>query len=339
MPTLNKTRFKGGGDLPTERITTLCTRSDSDSVKTTLTKLGWEGNIIAGVTLRVSTDGSKVDNGQFFLAGNLVSQNIVIQTAKLWAKANKEVTLSLKIPNGDKFNFMSGTLASEYKDQGDLEFSYSSSAGALEPDKWEENGLCRFSIRVICHLGKSSNTPTGPHIKYTVLAFPHDADQLTRLSDRTQSSSWPGIKILEGQCGFFPIAPDGYWGTPFLPLLNTENRSNNSSSWPSGDNLRYAIAGIMRTAALPTACTSFAGLSSQAKKILKNRTAADPKEPTVTWPEQALPATTQGKQSLILNLTNLEGTIKSSRELSTSKLSHRTRKSGSIFYILILIYF
>ena len=51
----------------------------------------------------------------------------------------------------------------------------------------------------------------------------------------------------------------------------------------------------MRTAALPTACTSYAGLNTQSKKILKNSSAADPKEPTVTWPAHALPVTTPGE--------------------------------------------
>ena len=88
--------------------------------------------MIAGIKLRVSVDGQRIDNGQFFLRGVLNEEKITVQTAKLWAKANKEVTMTLKIPAGEKFNFMSGTLASEYMDMSELDFSYSNSTGELD---------------------------------------------------------------------------------------------------------------------------------------------------------------------------------------------------------------
>ena len=295
MPVLAKKFFGGKRDLPIDKLQSLSTGDNNTSVTSTLTRLGWEGQIIAGIILKLSVDGSKADNGQFFLRGDLVSQRVNIQAAKLWAKASKDISLSVKIPTGDQFKFLGGMLVSEYVNQSDLDFCFKEGEANLEPGTWEQHHLGNFSIRIVAHLGKTSNSGTGPHIKYTVLAFPLDADQLAALSDRTQSSAWPGIKILEGQSQFFPAAPENFWGAPLFPLLNRANCADNGATWPKGDVLRYSMAAIMRTAALPTACTSYAGLNTQSKKILKNSSAADPKEPTVTWPAHALPVTTPGE--------------------------------------------
>ena len=86
----------------------------------------------------------------------------------------------------------------------------------------------------------------------------------------------------------FPAAA-GSWGAPILPLLNIENRAENSDSVPTGDQLRFAIAGIMRTAARPTVCISQGGLKKYVDRMRRDVEAAAPVEPTITWPVAAQP--------------------------------------------------
>ena len=50
-----------------------------------------------------------------------------------------------------------------------------------------------------------------PHIKFTLLTHPLDVDNLLEVSAAAQGPAWPGIKALEGQCGFFPVVPGGLW--------------------------------------------------------------------------------------------------------------------------------
>ena len=157
------------------------------------------------------------------------------------------------------------------------------------------SGVGEFCLRAIAHLGKASNGAGGPNIKITLLVHHLGADGITNLSGVTQSPSWPGIKLLEGQCQLFPPAAAGSWGAPILPLLNVENRAGNSESTPAGDQLRFAIASIMHTVAKPTWCISLGGLKKYMTKMLKDVDAVAPNEPTITWPVVTQPGESEGK--------------------------------------------
>ena len=135
----------------------------------------------------------------------------------------------------------------------------------------------------------SAGPRTGPAMKFMVLAHHMGAGSLTELSEATQGPSWPGIKILEGQCQLFPTAPVGSWGAPFLSLLDVQARASSCETIPTGDQLRFAIAGIMRTAARPTGCVSIGGLLKYTSKMQRNVDEAAPNEPTITWPVAATP--------------------------------------------------
>ena len=67
MPDLNKKYFSGEKDITAEKGKELVTKGDSEDVIRTLTKLGWEGQLIATVTIKVSVDGRRAEDGQFSL--------------------------------------------------------------------------------------------------------------------------------------------------------------------------------------------------------------------------------------------------------------------------------
>ena len=205
MPDLSKKYFSSEKDITAEKGRELVTKGDSEDIIRTLTKLGWEGQLIAAVMIRVSVDGRRAEDGQFSLRGALASEPIRIQAAKLWEKADEDVTLEIDVPPGDRFDFQGGRLYSDYLDQDKVRHKLTKEGRILTEAERKKHGLGDFCLRALTHLSRSSNGSSGPAVKFTVLAHHMGADSLTELSEATQGPSWPGIKILEGQCQLFPV--------------------------------------------------------------------------------------------------------------------------------------
>jgi hypothetical protein len=195
---------------------------------------------------------------------------------------------------GEDFKFRSGRLCSEFLEQEFCEYTVKQQDTVLEREEQRRLGVGQFALRMVTHLDKASNGRGGPHFKVTVLAFPRSVEQLSETAG-TQSASWPGIKILEAKCDFFPQAGQDSWGAPFFPILISSERAAAVRSVPSGETMRFAMAQLLRTALLPTACTNRAGLARKEQEMA----GADPEEverqPTVQWPTVAEPQTTQGE--------------------------------------------
>ena len=295
MPDLDKKYFSGENDIPVSKIGELETGCSESAIKDTLTKLGWEGQAIASVILRISADGKQVSAGQFQLEGPLSPSPIVIQAAKLWEKAGQDIMLNITVPSGNAFVFEGGRLTSDYLDHEVVKYKFSRDGQVLAEAEREANGVGNFCMRIIAHLGKTSNGPSGPNIKFTMLVLPLSANDTLELSEAAQSPAWPGIKALEGTCQLFPPAKMGEWGAPCYPLLNVKSRSANCKELPDAAHLRFAMAGVMRTAARPTGCTSFGGLKKFTGRMTKDPEAATPQEPSITWPEAARPRNNGGR--------------------------------------------
>ena len=118
MPELLEKHFEGERDIPAEKVKDLLTKGSREAVIETLTKLGWEGQPIATVNLRVSTDGERVEDGQFSIQGVLSKETARVQASKIWEKAEEDVTLEVEVPPGELFKFEGAHLYSEYLDQG-----------------------------------------------------------------------------------------------------------------------------------------------------------------------------------------------------------------------------
>ena len=83
-----------------------------------------------------------------------------------------------------------------------------------------------------------------------MLLYPNSIDQLMEMSTNAKGPGWPGIKVLEGQAGMFPIT---------CPL-SRDHELEMLPVLPNGDKLRYVISKIVGTARTPIACVSFSTL-------------------------------------------------------------------------------
>ena len=65
MPDLDDKHFKGNSDIPAEKVKELLTKGNREATIETLTKLGWEGQLIATLNIKVSVDGKRAEDGLF----------------------------------------------------------------------------------------------------------------------------------------------------------------------------------------------------------------------------------------------------------------------------------
>ena len=114
MTVLDSRFFKGGGDLSLDYVNKLSNNGTEDGINETLTRWGWEGQLVAGIVLAVSTDGSTAQDGSFFVRGPLAEEAVVLQASKIWQKAEADISLSLMLPRGEQFKFQEGNVYSSY---------------------------------------------------------------------------------------------------------------------------------------------------------------------------------------------------------------------------------
>ena len=70
---------------------------------------------------------------------------------------------------------------------------------------WAAHGITASCFRVLLYLDKTSNSRCSPTWRFVVLLYPKSIDQLMEMSTNAKGPCWPGIKVLEGQAGMFPI--------------------------------------------------------------------------------------------------------------------------------------
>ena len=91
----------------------LLTKGNREATIETLTKLGWEGQLIATLNIKVSVDGKRAEDGLFNIRGELSKDAAKVQASKLWEKADENVILEVELPPGDFFCFEGGRLYSD----------------------------------------------------------------------------------------------------------------------------------------------------------------------------------------------------------------------------------
>ena len=294
MPTLDDKYFQGGGDLPPDLAVRLLARGLNEEVIGPLTAFGWEGQLIAGAVLATSADGTNMECARFLMRGVLCPTPLQIKANLLWRTA-ADVSLNITLPNAEMFSFAGGTLCSDFLDQEQCAYNFSKGNALIMPGDWAAHKIEKFCLRIVTHLDKSSNSRVGPHIKLTVLVFPGSAEDTLNTHEGAQSVSWPGFRILEGQAEFFPRPPADTWGALLIPIVAVHNRAANCSSVPSGDKLRFAVAELMRTAALPTVCITKAGRAKTIRAMERRPENLEPRIPTVTWPASQRPEADEGR--------------------------------------------
>ena len=300
MPTLDKKWFKEKGDMPLDLARSLSTASFHIGVTETLCNLGWDGKPVANVGLELSPDNARVIRSQFLLHGLLTKEAVSLTASKLFPEADPAITMSVTIPDSAEFRFNDGSLSSDLVPAQVYKHHFSKHEGIIFPTDWAANNIGETSMRAVCHLDKSSNGHAGPKIKVTILLFPRSAGDMVALSDNTQSAAWPGIRILQSTCEFFPKSPA--WKDPICPLLMPGSPYYEAPNLPTGDDIRFHVAAVMRSAKLPTACTTGSGLARQWAKATSDVENME-KEPTICWPDIPRPVAPQGNSDLPVNVT------------------------------------
>jgi len=294
MPDLRGQFFAGQPVLSADDIARLTITSPIQGILDKLASNNWDGSPVATVTINTSVDGTRPADGRFALWGNLANGDIGIPAVKLWEGVAKGTTLHIGNIVGQQFTFPSGQLNSEYASQLPFEVSYSRAGTIINQQDWAAEGIGELSLRSICHLDKLSNRSPPPKVKFTILANPLTPLELAELADRTQHVSWPGIKILEGSAAFWPV-PDASWAAPFYPFIGIRERRPGVTAVPPANHLLFALAEIMRTAALPTACTTLDALNTRGQQMLDAEDDPETRGPTITWPPVERPPPDLGR--------------------------------------------
>ena len=280
MAPLFKKWFKATGDI--HKIADhLLTPSFGQPVVQTLARLEWDGNFAACIGIELSPDNKHVARSEFMLRGLPTKEPVEIQANNLWASAGPDVKLTVHIPDGSIFKFTGGTLVRDYVAGEDVRHTFTKDGNVIVPTERAANGVGDISIRVVCHLDKSSNVK-GPYIKATFLIFPHSVDELSELSAATLSPAWPGLRILENSCDFFPKSKE--WKDPCCPLIMLGCTRLDNTNLPPGPEIRFHIAALMRSARRPTSCTKLKTLTKQLEKAMASVEDLE-LEPSIVWPE------------------------------------------------------
>jgi hypothetical protein len=297
MPTLAKKWFKQKNELTPETAKVLSTYSFGVGATDTLVNLGWDGNLIASVGLELTPDNRRVARSMLLLKGTFTKEPVSIAANKLFPDADKNTMLSITLPQGHEFRFANGTTASDLLPCESFKHHYVKDQQIIFPTDWAANKVGETCMRAIVHLDKDSNA-SGPKPKATILLFPKSAEEMTQLSDSTKSPAWPGIRIIQQSGTFFPQLPQ--WSDPICPVLFLGTLYDAAPNLPSLEDIRFNIAAVMRSARLPTACATNAGLTRQWNKALSDVDRLD-KDPTITWPEAPRPAVPAGELPLFTN--------------------------------------
>jgi len=297
MPVALKKWFKQNSDLHTEVALKLTTNSFGAGVADVFASLDWDGRPSATIGLELSPDNRRVIRARFLLLGQLTKEPVTVPANKLFPEADPNITMTITIPEGSNFRFNDGTTASDLLACENYKHHFAKGNSVILPTDWAANKLGETSMRALCHLDKNSNAAPGPRPKTTILLFPRSVDDMIQLSDNTQNPAWPGLRILQSTCEFFPKTPE--WKDPICPLLLLGSLFNEAPNVPSHQEMQFHIAAVMKSARLPTACTSGKGLQKQWNKALTDVEALE-KEPSITWPDVARPTVAAGKRTLLL---------------------------------------
>jgi hypothetical protein len=309
MPVLDSKFFQGDQPIPQDILDKLFCNSPTQIDTETATRLGWNGQLVGGIVLQLSEDGTLARRGAFNLLGNLVEQQLSFPASKLWDRASKEITVTITVPTADHFSFLDGGLTSDYMDHDQVDYVVSRGHTPILPAQYEANKIGGFSLRLVAHLSRSSNGRSGLAIRITLLVFPLGTDELRQETDATQSPAWAGIKLLEAECPLFPAAPLNSWGCPVYPFLHKADANGPFAANPK--ELQHAIAAIMGNASNPTACTSTVALKRFWQTMTADPEKALPRPPHITWPPCERPPVSGGKTKPILpNVISSKATLK-----------------------------
>jgi hypothetical protein len=167
-------------------------------------------------------------------------------------------------------------------------------------DECRRLGIGDFCARMVCQIDGTSNGRKGVILRYHILLFPVNADDLQE-SPECRYAGWPGIRIAEGTMPFGP-KPTEPWRCPCVPFIRPGAPYSEIPSVPASDRLRAAIAAIMRNSGQPDLVeTGFQAITKW------DRIRANPREmvnifPNITWPRHVMPQNDRGEYAVLFTV-------------------------------------
>ena len=287
MAPIDSNLFKGAENLSADEILRLEISNRHEDVITVLRDYKWPGNNVIGcILLELSEDNKQVVHGGFQARGAFPQKEVRIKASTLWVSANPSVTLIIKLPGAEAFNF-EDSLASDYLASDEVTHSFVAQeeggpVAILAADR-EEYGVGPFCIRLVCHVVRAT-AKSGVVLKYTMMIFPGSRAGILDVSELAQSAGWPGLKVLDGELALCPM-PQRAWQCPVLPLILTGTPlAEGETDLPLGATLRRAIAAIMSRSTPPEVCKSKTEVMNKWQKYANDPDKFSVKAGPLAWP-------------------------------------------------------
>ena len=299
MPDMDKKLLSGGGDFYQGDAARIEVRNFSSDVDDKLKKDGWKGEAVCYIGLYLSADNTRVDRGNFMVKGKLTDESLRIEANKIWTEADDSVVLVLNFPKAEVFTFNESGLSSDIVRQEDIQHGFYLISGETAPQviletDYEELGVGKFCMRMMCTVSKSSSARTGVLIKYTLYMYPEGKSEMLASYELAQSPAWPAMRITEGEMPLL-LKPTAPWGCPALPLVLPGTPFEQLPVVPAMEELRRCIATIMRKVTIPEIGRTGATLAAKWRRLANNPEEMASKTVGTTWPAPSEAPAVHGK--------------------------------------------
>lgn len=289
MPELNKKLFEGSGGQTDEEISS-CEVISADSVNTILENYGWNEGAASCVVLSLSPDNRRVETGRFVTVGN-ESRDFAIAASKIWQDANMDVKLTVRLPTMESFRFSEGGLTSDLLNESDIVHFYhlmqdNGPATPILTPVLDNLGIGQFCVRLVCHISTTTGIRNGIRIKYHVMLYPMEGEEMIQQYQHASNPSWPGIRIGEGEMPLLPRTVSS-WGCPILPLLHPGKTFAALPQTPSGADFRVAISAIINKSGTPDCNKNGAAVKAKWEKAARPNSEFQAKPAPISWPKEA----------------------------------------------------
>ena len=283
-PLIRSTGFDNPSDLTLAELRALSLNAVND-LPGFLAGVGWNLGAYGAFTLSLSPDNQRVLNGAFNLIGSLFNNRNY--NAALYWPTTTPVTLSLSLPDLSIFHFPNSSLVSNYVPSSALTHSFNQNNVPLPASSLVNLGITPFCIRA--HIYPTTDS----FVKIILSLSPSDETRLQSLFPFHDDPRFPAIKLGTFE---FPMGPSAatpplnrQWGFPIVPILLPGSPWLDSSSLPSGADLRFALSSMLSSATLPDSKQNFATYNQRCEYLLSvGPTGLKSKPPPIAWPPAPL---------------------------------------------------
>jgi len=279
-PLVRSIGFNNPSDLSISELGALSIASTND-LPGFLAAIGWNQGAFGIFTLSLSTDNQRVLNGNLNLVGSLFNSRTF--NAALFWPTSSPVSLAINLPDLSLFRFPNSSLVSNYVPSSAFTHSFSQNNSVLAGADLTNLGITPFCLRA--HVYPTSDA----FVKIVLTLTPSDEARLQNLYPFHDDHRFPAIKLGTFE---FPMGPSAAgpplnrpWGFPIVPVLLPGSPWTDSSSLPSGSDLRSALYAMLQSATLPDSKQNFATYNLRCESLLVSGSASlKSRLPPIAWP-------------------------------------------------------